>query len=113
VRSSNCGRITNDQGNIREIAKLLQPITNSSDFGFTINMDATSLALWTHDSVNSLFNIRDVLIGPINLHPSLLEARHNDKITTKSQPSILLPKSSHIGVDLSDIIQGHPILAWT
>ena len=42
--------------------------------GLSMNFNSTGLTLWGSDELNSLLNLLDVLIGPINFEPRISES---------------------------------------
>jgi len=59
--------ISNDQCNVGDISKFMEPIVNGLDSGIGININPSGLTVWASDDINAFFGIQDILIGPLNL----------------------------------------------
>jgi hypothetical protein len=65
--------ITHDQRKLRQIAKPLQVIVDALNLGLSVNFNSTGLTVWGSDELNSLLNLSDVLIGPLNFKAGISE----------------------------------------
>lgn len=59
--------IPDDTCNLWQIAESGQAVMDALNSGLTVNLNSASLTLWASNEVYSLPNLRDVLIGPVDL----------------------------------------------
>lgn len=60
-------RVPKHGSNIPQISEAIQSIVDDLNLTIEINLNPYCLGVWTSDSTDSLFNLRDVFIGPLKL----------------------------------------------